>query len=117
MCAPIFNEFMQLATRKYGGGEFDVPPGGYFINIDRFTGARIPEGEFGSHIVAEYFREGEEPVFGVTYDGGFAMGANLPLIPYGEEETGEILAESEVRQERGLPIKADFGTLSSGGLY
>ena len=117
MCAPIFNEFMQLATRKYGGGDFDVPPGGYFINIDRFTGARIPNDESGPHIVAEYFRVGEEPVFGVTYDGGFAMGENLPLIPYGEDETGELLAEHEEPQVRGLPKKADFGTLSSGGLY
>ena len=45
------------------------------------------------------------------------MGENLPLIPYGEDETGELLAEREEPQVRGLPKKADFGTLSSGGLY
>jgi len=28
MCGPVFQEFMQKAVEKYGGGPFDVPPGG-----------------------------------------------------------------------------------------
>ena len=116
MCAPVFNEFMQVATKKYGGGKFAVPPGGRFIKIDRSTGARLPDSASGDYVVAEYFRDGEEPVFGVMFDGGFAMGANLPLF----SREGETV-NSEVTTSEGdviiIPKKADFGTISSGGLY
>jgi penicillin-binding protein 1A len=97
-----------------------LPPGGYFINIDRFTGARLSDDASGANVVAEYFREGEEPVFGIgaMVDGGFAMGSNLPLFAYGE---GDGNAGSTVTTASGktkvIPKKADFGTLSSGGLY
>ncbi len=116
MCAPVFNEFMQLATEKYGGGKFEVPPGGHFIKIDRLSGARLPDSASGEYVVAEYFRDGEEPTFGIYFDGGFAMGANLPLFTRGDEPV-----DSEVVTSDGdvviIPGKADFGTLSSGGLY
>ena len=82
-CGPVFNEFMQSAIQKYGGGAFRVPEGGQFINIDRFSGARLSEEAEGDHVVAEFFREGEEPLFGVTFDGGFAMGSNFDLIHLG----------------------------------
>ncbi len=116
MCAPVFNQFMQVATEKYGGGPFDVPPGGRFIKIDRFTGARLPDSASGPHVVAEYFRDGEEPIFGIMFDGGFAMGANLPLFT-----PEQLNSDTQVRTVTGevaiIPGKADFGTLSSGGLY
>ena len=117
-CAPVFNQFMQKATEKYGGGPFEVPPGGRFIKIDRFSGARLPDDATGESVVAEYFRDGEEPVFGLMYDGGFAMGSDLPLLEAGEE----IFEESTtVQTSTGnvviVPKKADFGSLSSGGLY
>jgi len=116
-CAPVFNEFMQEATAKYGGGKFRVPPGGHFIKIDRFTGARLPDSASGPNVVAEYFRDGEEPVFGIAFDGGFAMGANLPLfLPEGSG--GQ---EQKVRTSTGevvtVPGKASFGAISAGGLY
>jgi penicillin-binding protein 1A len=115
-CGPVFNSFMQEATRKYGGGKFRVPPGGHFMKIDRFTGARLSDDAIGPNVVAEYFRDGEEPVFGITFDGGFAMGANLPLF------SGEINNSGEkVRTSTGevviVPKKATLGTLSAGGLY
>ncbi|MEL6690878.1 MAG: PBP1A family penicillin-binding protein, partial [Pseudomonadota bacterium] len=56
-CGPVFNDFMEEAITKYGGGPFEVPPGGIFINIDRFTGARLTGGALGENVVAEYFRE------------------------------------------------------------
>jgi len=116
-CGPVFNQFMQKATAKYGGGPFKVPPGGRFIKIDRYSGARLPDDAVGDNVVAEYFREGEEPVFGLMYDGGFAMSQNLPLfIP-----EGDYVETTTVRTSDGnvviVPKKADFGTLSSGGLY
>ncbi|MGJ8583003.1 MAG: penicillin-binding protein 1A [Marinosulfonomonas sp.] len=116
-CGPVFNEFMQKATAKYGGGPFEVPPGGHFIKIDRFTGARLPDDASGENVVAEYFRDGEQPVFGLMYDGGFAMGSDLPL--FAPEEGG--FDGTTVRTATGetvvVPKKADFGSLSSGGLY
>ncbi len=115
MCGPVFQSFMEKAVAKYGGGPFKVPPGGRFIKIDRFTGARLPDDATGDNVVAEYFRDGEEPVFGLTYDGGFAMGSNLPLF----EEVRE--AGRQVRTSTGRTTtvgpKANFGTVSSGGLY
>jgi penicillin-binding protein 1A len=115
MCGPVFNRFMTEAVKKYGGGPFGVPPGGRFIKIDRFTGARLDDGASGPSVVAEYFRDGEEPIFGLTFDGGFAMGSNLPLA----EEVRD--AGRQVRTSTGdtavVGPKANFGTLSSGGLY
>ncbi|MCA0043634.1 penicillin-binding protein 1A [Celeribacter litoreus] len=118
-CGPVFNSFMQEAVKKYGGGKFKVPPGGHFIKIDRFSGARLSDDASGPNVVAEYFRDGEEPVFGLTYDGGFAMGSNLPLY----EEAGGFVGDGmqEVQTNSGqtikVPEKADVSTLSSGGLY
>jgi len=119
-CGPVFESFMKTAIKKYGGGKFRVPPGGHFINIDRFTGARLDDGASGDNVVAEYFRDGEDPIFGIgaMVDGGFGMGENLPLFGYGE---GDGDAGQSVTTATGktkvIPKKADFGTLSSGGLY
>ncbi len=111
LCAPVFDQFMQEATEKFGGGPFEVPPGGSFIKIDRFSGARLPEDEEGPHVVAEYFREGEETLFGVTFDGGFAMGSNLPIIVPDDDEGAQ--GDAPPKNDG----NASFETLSSGGLY
>ncbi|MEF3046659.1 penicillin-binding protein 1A [Pseudotabrizicola sp. L79] len=116
-CGPVFEQFMRTAIKKYGGTSFKVPPGGYFINIDRFTGARLGEGASGDNVVAEYFREGEEPIFGLFVDGGFEMGGNLPLFAAGEVDTGGSTVTTATGETKVIPKKADFGSLSSGGLY
>ncbi len=118
-CAPIFQAFMEVAIDKYGGGRFPVPPGGYFRNVDRFTGAVLPDGATGENVVAEYFRNGDDPMaaLGIIVDGGFAMGANLPLFAYGETENGSVTVTTSDGETKAIPRKADFGTLSSGGLY
>ncbi|MFN7224526.1 MAG: penicillin-binding protein 1A [Paracoccaceae bacterium] len=121
-CGPVFEQFMRTAIKKYGGAKFKVPPGGYFINIDRFSGARLPDGATGDNVVAEYFREGEEPIFGLgaMVDGGFQMGGNLPLFAYGETDQGggsSATVTTATGERKSIPKKADFGTLSSGGLY
>ncbi len=115
MCGPVFQEFMTEATAKYGGGQFAIPPGGTFIKIDRFTGARLPNEASGPNVVAEYFRDGEEPIFGLTFDGGFAMGSNLPLFEEVIESGRQVTTSSGETAVVGP--KADFGTVSSGGLY
>ncbi|MFP4305126.1 penicillin-binding protein 1A [Rhodosalinus sp.] len=114
-CGPVFNEFMQEAVEKYGGGEFEVPEGGRFIKIDRFTGARLPDDASGPNVVAEYFREGEEPVFGVMFDGGFAMGSDFDMIRPDGEGGREVTTSSGGRAVVGP--RASFGSMSSGGLY
>ena len=77
---------MTKAVAKYGGSEFRVPPGGHFIKIDRYTGARLSPDSQGDFVVAEYFRDGEDPIFGLMFDGGFAMGSDLELFSVGESE-------------------------------
>jgi penicillin-binding protein 1A len=91
-----------------------VPPGGHFIKIDRYSGSRLSDDASGDTVVAEYFRDGEEPLFGLMFDGGFAMGANLPL--FNEAQQGTSVTTS-TGQTVTLGGKASFGTLSSGGLY
>ncbi|GAA6190786.1 penicillin-binding protein [Phaeobacter gallaeciensis] len=115
MCGPVFQSFMTKATEKYGGGPFDVPPGGHFIKIDRFTGGRLPDNASGAHVVAEYFRDGEEPIFGRTYDGGFAMGSDLPLFEEAQQAGHQVTTSTG--QKTTVGPKANFGTVSSGGLY
>ncbi|WP_372605405.1 penicillin-binding protein 1A, partial [Actibacterium sp.] len=118
MCAPVFNTFMQHAVEKYGGGKFKVPPGGHFIKIDRYSGARLPNDAEGENVVAEYFRDGEDPLFGMAalVDGGFAMGSDLPLFEPGESDSGEVVTTSTGKKATVGP-KASFGSVSSGGLY
>jgi penicillin-binding protein 1A len=118
-CGPVFESFMKVAIEKYGGTKFVVPPGGYFKKVDRFTGAILGDNASGPNVVSEYFREGEDPLsgLGVIVDGGFGMGENLPLFAYGETDEGLTTVTTSDGEVKAIPKKADFGTLSSGGLY
>ncbi len=115
MCGPVFQSFMEKAVAKYGGGPFTVPPGGRFIKIDRYTGARLPDDASGSYVVAEYFRDGEDPIFGLTFDGGFGIGSDLPLFE--EVTSGGRQVTTSTGERAVVGPKASFGTVSSGGLY
>ena len=115
MCGPVFNQFMKKATKKYGASKFRVPEGCQFIKIDRFSGARLSGDASGDNVVNECFREGEEPIFGVSFDGGFAMGSNLSLI----RPDGQVVRQVTTSTGKKAVVgpRATFGTLSSGGLY
>ncbi len=120
ICGPVFNDFMLEAIKQYGGGRFRVPEGGYFLNIDRNTGARLSDGATGANVVAEFFREGVEPIFGLAavIDGGFQLGSELPVFAPGANY--EALQAPDAG--RGTPPPpagggAGFGTISTGGLY
>ena len=120
-CAPVFQSFMETAVEKYGGTDFKVPPGGFFAKIDRFSGNVLPDTASGDNVISEYFRDGEDPFagFGMFVDGGFGMGSNLPLFADGEGD-GEGNASAVTTasgKSRVIPKKANFGTVSSGGLY
>ena len=129
MCGPVFTRFMQDAVAEFGGTRFAVPPGGRFIKIDRRTGDRLSDDASGTDVVAEYFREGEEPVFGVAalVDGGFAMGSDLPLFSRGEDAADEWAGDASGGNGgaggtggtggSGGSAPASFGSVSSGGLY
>ena len=116
MCGPVFNRFMEVAIERYGAGEFTVPENGTFINIDRFTGTRLQEGAEGDHVVAEFFREGSEPIFGVAFDGGFQVSGNMPMFEPGQTEVMQQVITSSGRTITVAP-QASFGSISSGGLY
>ncbi|MFN4057395.1 MAG: penicillin-binding protein 1A [Roseinatronobacter sp.] len=118
ICGPVFNEFMLEAVKQYGGGRFRVPQGGYFLKIDRNTGARLPDSASGPNVVAEFFREGVEPIFGLPaiIDGGFSLGSELPVFAPGPAY--DALQNPDAG--RGRPAQgggAGFGTISTGGLY
>lgn len=117
LCVPVFQAFMEEAVKRFGGSDFTVPPGGHFVKIDRFSGAPLPADATGDNVIAEYFRDGTESMgIGVFVDGGFAMGQNLPLFARGETDEGTQVRTS-TGEIRTIPKKADFGTMSSGGLY
>ncbi|WP_281971944.1 penicillin-binding protein 1A [Ruegeria faecimaris] len=115
LCGPVFQSFMETAVEKYGGGPFEVPPGGHFIKIDRFSGARLPSDASGDFVVAEYFRDGADGFIDRIYDGGFAMGSDLPLF----EEVNS--SGRQVTTSTGDTItvgpNASQGDLQGGGLY
>ncbi|MEM8578967.1 MAG: PBP1A family penicillin-binding protein [Pseudomonadota bacterium] len=113
-CGPVFQSFMAEAIQKYGGGPFQAPEQCEFIKIDRFTGARLSDAASGPNVVSECFRFGEEPIFGITFDGGFAMGADLPLF---QEAQSATQVTTSTGSQAIVGPKAGFGTLSSGGLY
>ncbi|WP_135505308.1 penicillin-binding protein 1A [Roseovarius aestuariivivens] len=116
MCGPVFQSFMQKAIQKYGGSDFKVPEGCDFIKIDRFTGARLSDDASGNYVVSECFREGEEPVFGITFDGGFAMGGDFEMYAPGQGENVREVTTSTGEKAR-VGNKSSFGNMSSGGLY
>ena len=118
LCAPVFQEFMAQAIKEFGGGAFAVPAECRFIKIDRFTGARLPDTAEGDRVVAECFRQGDgatEPVFGQTFDGGFAMGSDLPLVNEVSASSRNVTTATGGTAQVGP--RASFGALSSGGLY
>lgn len=117
LCVPVFNEFMREVVKEYGGAAFKVPPGGHFVNVDRFTGAILGPNAKGPNVIAEYFRDGQDLSGLGIVDGGFARvdPATLPMFTQ-PSDRGQAVTTS-TGKKRVIPKKADFGTLSSGGLY
>jgi len=116
VCAPVFQEFMEPVVARLGGGPFAVPDGCSFLKIDRFSGERLPDDAEGDNVVSECFRTGEEPIFGVTFDGGFEVSGDLPLV-----EEVRAASRNVTTATGGTATVSDgnasFGTISSGGLY
>jgi penicillin-binding protein 1A len=120
LCAPIFTEFMKVAMADQGPVTWDAPPGGSFIRIDRSTGQRLADTATGPNVQIEYVRDGQGTVavgaYGQTVDGGWKMGADVPLFEGSAPATA--IERVQVRgQTRALPSNPSLGTLSSGGLY
>ena len=118
MCGPVFNNFMKKAIEVYGSSEFEVPPDSVFIKFDRYSGARLPADAQGANVVAELFHRGWEPSSSPLFiDGGFAMGEDLQLFDRGETDEAETVVTNADGEQKKIPKKASFGSLSSGGLY
>ncbi|WP_171167688.1 MULTISPECIES: PBP1A family penicillin-binding protein [unclassified Ruegeria] len=115
LCGPVFQSFMEKAVEKYGGGPFKVPEGGHFIKIDRFSGARLPDDATGDYVVAEFFRDGVDGFIDRVYDGGFAIGSDLPLFE--EAQRAGVQVQTSTGQTITVGPKATQGDLSTGGLY
>ena len=134
LCGPVFNSFMTTVVERYGSADFEVPPGGMFVNINRLSGERMEQRTADANpelVVAEYFRFGTEPRIGELriIDGGFVMGSDLEVyVPPEEGGSGELLAanasagagngaagtgdDGQLMEEQ-----SSFGAISSGGLY
>jgi len=124
MCGPVFKQFMRKAIKEYGAGKFSQPKNTYFAKFDRFSGARLPDGATGDHVVSELFRIGEDPVLDgllTIIDGGFSASADIEIFKGFEKGTVSAGADKVVVTSSGkkkkISGKASFGSLSSGGLY
>ena len=105
------------AVKEFGGTEFAVPPGGHFVNIDRFSGAILGPDAKGPNVIAEYFRDGQDLSALGLVDGGFGRADPGTLPLFTEARDGGQAVTTSTGQRKVIPKKADFGTLSSGGLY
>ena len=108
---------MATVSERLLHGAADVPPGGHFIKIDRFTGGRQSDDASGDYVVAEYFRDGTDPMFGMAFDGGFAMGQDLLLFDEVTTSPGRQVRTSTGGTATVGGGNASFGQVSSGGLY
>ncbi len=121
LCAPIFQEFIAAAMKGDGPAKWAVPPGGYFIKVDRRSGQRLSDDATGANVQAEYIRDGQERIavgsFGQTVDGGWRMGDDVPLFTAGESAATQVERVQVRGQTRVLPKNPTRGALSSGGLY
>jgi len=121
LCAPIFQEFIAAAMAGQGPAEWRVPPGGYWIKIDRRSGQRLPDTATGDGVQSEYVRDGQERIgvgaYAQTVDGGWQMGADVPLFAAGESAATQVERVQVRGQTRTLPTRPSRGALSSGGLY
>ncbi|MCY4287397.1 MAG: PBP1A family penicillin-binding protein [Aestuariivita sp.] len=115
MCGPVFQRFMSEAIEKYGGGKFLIPSGGHFIKIDRNSGARLNDDASGADVVAEFFRDGEEPDFSLTVGGGFVIGSDLKIGD--EDSVKDQTGTDEDSEQKESVSRPSFGEMSSGGLY
>jgi penicillin-binding protein 1A len=119
LCAPIFVAFIKKAMEGQGPVTFPVPPGGHFIKIDRHTGQRLPDFAEGANVQSEYVRDGQELMvggYGQTVDGGWKMGADVPL--FDSVANSPQIERVQIRgQSRALPSNPSLGSMSSGGLY
>ena len=118
LCVPVFNAFMREAVAEYGGTDFAVPPGGYWVKIDRLTGQRLPDDASGPNVIAEYFRDGTDPDWLAPFVvSGF--GDEVVILPWeagASSGAGQAITTS-TGESRVIPQRTDFGTMSSGGLY
>jgi penicillin-binding protein 1A len=118
LCAPVFVDFIKKAMEGQGPVNWDVPPGGTFVKIDRSTGQRLSDNASGPNVQIEYIKDGQQTLvggYGQTVDGGWKMGADVPLY---EGVSRAAVERVQVRgQTRVLPSNPSLGSISSGGLY
>jgi penicillin-binding protein 1A len=119
LCAPVFADFIKVAMAGQGPVKFPTPPGGYFIKIDRSTGMRLADNASGPNIQTEYIKDGQFTMvggYGQTVDGGWRMGADVPLYE-GVSRAAVERVQVQGGTTRVLPSNPSLGSMSSGGLY
>ena len=124
MCGPVFKQFMAKAIKKYGAGKFSQPENTYFAKFDRFSGAQLPDGATGDHVVAELFRLGEDPILDgliTVIDGGFSASADIEIfsdfLAGNAANNADKVVTTATGETKKISGKASFGSLSSGGQY
>ena len=126
LCGPVFSRFIVEALKTHGGFEYEIPENGYFVNIDRKSGARLGDGATGDNVVRMFFRGDTVPDVGIApnvIDGGLAPTENfkkIDVIPEKITPTKKKEAEVEVKVQgttKKAPKNPSAGTITGGGLY
>jgi penicillin-binding protein 1A len=113
VCAPVFQEFMaqaravrRRALRRAGRVQLHQ----HRPLLGRAAGGRRGGRERGVRVLPR----GEEPIFGITFDGGFEMAGDLPLVEEVRAASRNVTTSTGDTATVG-DGNASFGTVSSGG--
>jgi membrane peptidoglycan carboxypeptidase len=75
LAAPIWGQFMRVAARGWGGGDWAPPPGVIQVTVDARSGMLWSESCFGGQPRTEYFMAGTEPIAQCrSFGSGWVMG-------------------------------------------
>ncbi len=120
MCGPVFSQFIVQALKSYGGFEYEVPEGGYFVKLDRFSGQRLSDNATGPNVIQMLFRKTTTPAVGSggqEIDGGFAMGSDVPLFNKdGSTPDGGVKVKVGGKVTA-VPKAPSAAAISQGGVY
>ena len=83
LCAPVFEDFMEIAMKDRPKLDFPFPPHAVMAKIDRSTGRRLSDDASGAGVALEAFRLGEVPAIG-EYSGGAVIEGRFDMFAGGD---------------------------------
>jgi penicillin-binding protein 1A len=106
------------AVKEFGGTEFAVPPRAGISSTSTASAAPSWADAKGPNVIAEYFRDGQDTLSGWVWSmAALAAPIRAPAACSPRRAMRGQAVTTSTGKKKVIPKKADFGTLSSGGLY